>query len=276
MINDFNKEKNQIIYNEKLWRQIEIINEKFSKYNFDNIQCGVIKTYSKNTTKEKYGDDRFVQGGFTCKFKYKEFLAEKIYLEMPFFDNLISKYKSIWEAYELYEKLILDVFNAYRLYKDMSTAPQDLRNPFLKVFKSSEDRFEELKKYEEDLLDKRTYSPCFPLVDLRLSCTTYYNSYSRTDTYGWRNILECYNLAREKVIREGFIKHERAIVSDNLRYDVFKRDSFRCRICGAKASDGIKLEVDHIIPIAKGGKSILSNLQTLCERCNRGKGTKSM
>ncbi|MBR2352886.1 MAG: HNH endonuclease, partial [Clostridia bacterium] len=43
---------------------------------------------------------------------------------------------------------------------------------------------------------------------------------------------------------------------------------------GATSRDGVKLEVDHIIPVSKGGKSTLDNLQTLCERCNRGKGTK--
>ncbi|WP_294755493.1 HNH endonuclease signature motif containing protein, partial [uncultured Ruminococcus sp.] len=34
------------------------------------------------------------------------------------------------------------------------------------------------------------------------------------------------------------------------------------------------LEVDHIIPIAKGGKTEANNLQTLCWRCNREKGKK--
>ena len=57
-------------------------------------------------------------------------------------------------------------------------------------------------------------------------------------------------------------------------YDVLKRDGFKCCICGAKAKDGVKLEVDHIIPISKGGKSLMNNLQTLSERCNRGKRDK--
>lgn len=69
-------------------------------------------------------------------------------------------------------------------------------------------------------------------------------------------------------------KTERARVSQSVRYDILKRDNFRCRLCGRSAKDGIELEVDHIIPISKGGTSDLKNLQTLCRDCNRGKGSK--
>lgn len=34
------------------------------------------------------------------------------------------------------------------------------------------------------------------------------------------------------------------------------------------------LEVDHIVPVSKGGLSEPENLQTLCWRCNRAKGAK--
>lgn len=67
---------------------------------------------------------------------------------------------------------------------------------------------------------------------------------------------------------------ERAKMTPSLRYDVLKRDGYKCQICGATASDGVKLHVDHIIPIAKGGKTEMSNLQTLCDMCNFGKRDK--
>lgn len=69
-------------------------------------------------------------------------------------------------------------------------------------------------------------------------------------------------------------KIERAKMGDSLRYDVLKRDKFKCQICGRTSKDNVKLEVDHIIPVSKGGKTEISNLQTLCERCNRGKSNK--
>lgn len=68
---------------------------------------------------------------------------------------------------------------------------------------------------------------------------------------------------------------ERKPLSKKLRFEVFKRDSFRCQYCGRSAPDVI-LEVDHIIPVAEGGKNSLMNLITSCRDCNRGKGKKKL
>jgi hypothetical protein len=61
-----------------------------------------------------------------------------------------------------------------------------------------------------------------------------------------------------------------------LRYDVLKRDRFRCSICGATpASDlSVELHVDHIHPRSAGGETAMTNLRTLCSRCNLGKSDK--
>lgn len=72
--------------------------------------------------------------------------------------------------------------------------------------------------------------------------------------------------------RKRHIAQQRRLVSDRMRYDVLSRDGFRCVLCGATQKDGVTLHVDHIIPLAKGGLSEMSNLRTLCERCNLGKG----
>ena len=66
-------------------------------------------------------------------------------------------------------------------------------------------------------------------------------------------------------------KVERAKVSNKLRFAVYERDGYRCRRCGVSERYAT-LEVDHIIPISKGGKSTYENLQTLCSRCNYQKG----
>lgn len=66
---------------------------------------------------------------------------------------------------------------------------------------------------------------------------------------------------------------ERKAIGKKIRFEVFKRDSFRCQYCGRSAPDVI-LEVDHIIPVAEGGKNDVMNLITSCRDCNRGKGKK--
>ncbi len=64
------------------------------------------------------------------------------------------------------------------------------------------------------------------------------------------------------------------MMSDSIRYDVLKRDAFRCVICGRSAEDGVKLHVDHILPVSRGGKTEMGNLRTLCQSCNLGKRDK--
>ncbi|WKY46085.1 HNH endonuclease [Eubacteriaceae bacterium ES2] len=63
-------------------------------------------------------------------------------------------------------------------------------------------------------------------------------------------------------------------VNDRLRFKVLKRDNFKCCACGVSpAKDpSIELHVDHIIPWTKGGETVIENLQTLCSKCNLGKG----
>jgi len=56
-------------------------------------------------------------------------------------------------------------------------------------------------------------------------------------------------------------------VPDSMRAAVLVRDGGRCRRCRRS----INLEMDHIVPVSKGGKTEELNLQTLCRRCNRAK-----
>lgn len=86
---------------------------------------------------------------------------------------------------------------------------------------------------------------------------------------GWKETFKNY-----KVKNNQFAQKQRSLVKPGLRYDIFKRDNFRCQICGATQADGAKLHVDHIVPVSKGGKTEWSNLRTLCDRCNLGKGSK--
>lgn len=71
-------------------------------------------------------------------------------------------------------------------------------------------------------------------------------------------------------------KTERSKMSTRIRYDILERDGFKCNYCGAKPEIGnnVKLHVDHIIPVSKGGKTETDNLQVLCQTCNLGKSDK--
>jgi hypothetical protein len=66
-------------------------------------------------------------------------------------------------------------------------------------------------------------------------------------------------------------KAKRKSISKKTRFEVFKRDGFRCQYCGA-CPPGVLLHVDHIVAVASGGDNGIDNLVTSCEPCNLGKG----
>ncbi|MDR0910353.1 MAG: HNH endonuclease [Spirochaetaceae bacterium] len=74
--------------------------------------------------------------------------------------------------------------------------------------------------------------------------------------------------------KENIKIEDRHEIPIGLRYKILKRDNFRCSICGRSPATtlGLELHVDHIIPFSKSGKTVESNLRTLCSDCNIGKG----
>lgn len=62
-------------------------------------------------------------------------------------------------------------------------------------------------------------------------------------------------------------------ISNALRFEVFQRDRHTCQYCGRRAPE-VELEVDHLIPVARGGTDAFENLITSCRECNSGKSAK--
>lgn len=70
---------------------------------------------------------------------------------------------------------------------------------------------------------------------------------------------------------------KRTGVTASLRWQVFARDKFTCVYCGAQAGqDGVSLAADHVVSVADGGDNSMDNLVTACQRCNGGKGARSL
>ena len=64
-------------------------------------------------------------------------------------------------------------------------------------------------------------------------------------------------------------------LSKKIRFEVFKRDGFKCQYCGKSAPD-VVLHVDHINPVSNGGTNDIMNLITSCSECNLGKGATTL
>lgn len=90
------------------------------------------------------------------------------------------------------------------------------------------------------------------------------------------NIVELIKVLESKLTAKAFAKEQRALMTKKLREYIKKRDNFTCCNCGNSTykEPNLLLEIDHIIPVAKGGCTVEDNLQTLCWKCNRVKSDK--
>ena len=140
---------------------------------------------------------------------------------------------------------------------------------------------ERLKKYEEKLfLDNKLLPTTSFYIHVRLFLTNINGVHLTSkrcsfDSSTIRNVIYMLNQKRgdfylNEDIWQAICRVERGKVTNKMRFAIYQRDNNRCRKCGRRTGD---LEIDHIIPISKGGKSEYSNLQTLCHRCNVKKGS---
>ncbi len=67
------------------------------------------------------------------------------------------------------------------------------------------------------------------------------------------------------------IKYPNRYIPNQVREYILKRDNHKCQLeldgCTEMAE-----EIDHIIPLSKGGEGVIENLQASCLNCNRKKG----
>lgn len=68
--------------------------------------------------------------------------------------------------------------------------------------------------------------------------------------------------------------NQRSLMTRELREYIKHRDNYTCQICGKYMPDEVGLQIDHIIPVSKGGKTVPNNLQVLCSKCNARKSNK--
>ena len=89
-------------------------------------------------------------------------------------------------------------------------------------------------------------------------------------------IVELIKVLESKLTASALAKEQRNLMTKKLREFIKNRDNFTCCNCGNSThiEPNLLLEIDHIIPVAKGGCTVEDNLQTLCWKCNRSKSDK--
>ena len=90
------------------------------------------------------------------------------------------------------------------------------------------------------------------------------------------NLDRFVNYLAELVKFKKSVTGQRALMTTSLREKIKIRDNYTCKYCGNSTykEPNLLLEIDHIIPLSKNGLTTEDNLQTLCWKCNRTKGSK--
>ena len=94
------------------------------------------------------------------------------------------------------------------------------------------------------------------------------------DKHGIRECETCNNLFVDRP-RTRWCSLHCTPDSTRSRFIILERDKFKCIYCGKSSiEDGVKLHVDHVVPVIEGGQGRASNLVTACQKCNIRKHTK--
>lgn len=215
---------------------------------------------------------------------------------MSFFKNLLNKSKSNEEKRMNYlqEKYSEDIEN-YRIIK---AKKEEWIKPIFNHLKYIENiekitnNLHQAKKYDEELETlKKCAKYCFDnelisekiyetkeyynmIYHAKLYCNRKINMIKKEqDTLNFKPYFSEENKSKKIPFNNNSKKSDRKPIPNRIRHQVFQRDNYRCCECGARLEDGATLEIDHIVPVSRGGTNDISNLQTLCKACNRGKYT---
>lgn len=211
-----------------------------------------------------HGDaQELIPNQYYCKicdsFEEKEhFYSDNLHKESNYknYNESLQKFKSANHHFLKYNSRPLHGVNLF------SNIPEKMQGNFYRWLTKQKDRDDQIGDLSNDALSDKS----FPIGTNSLELIKTYLIVKSACDEAIQALEEAYTEFKSK-------NKNRSGISLKLRFDVFKTDNYKCRICGASARDfGVKLEVDHKIPIAEGGTNEKSNLWTLCFNCNRGKG----
>lgn len=183
---------------------------------------------------------------------------------------------------EVYEK---QIENLYRLVEELQTLRE--AKQIIENYKAEYQQYlNDVPTFIMENDEAGFYSRLgFAIIDENVLTVEYKFSYTSDGGLAQRfftvpmteeTIAELIKLLESKLTATAFAKEQRTLMTKKLREFIKSRDNFTCCNCGNSTYNepNLLLEIDHIIPIAKGGRTTEDNLQTLCWKCNRAKSDK--
>lgn len=238
-----NKEYEKFVLNHSVAiRQLQELNERTEFKQFDNISLS-----------KKYDNEHFFDE-ISPKDYLVYYLADKQFMV----SSLIAKVRDNQKAYSAYsEKIGLIRFNKYdteKIPKNSKKLSKTEQKLFKKVIKQPKLEFSiDVTLYQTNINGKLLFVKRWSFGEREIQALIVRINNKSNDFY------------LDEEIWKSLCKVERGNVSNKMRFAIYSRDGYRCCKCGKTTDD---LEIDHIYPISKGGKSVPENLQTLCHSCN--------
>lgn len=218
-------------------------------------------------------------------FSSKNFDEENVYDNEIYYDSISCEdyliYQLQFKKYDIEKEIKNIEYNKskYDLYKKEIISIEDF-GKYDNIGEVLNIRY--LVSLEKNIFQKNILKP---KTNFKLNVTLYCSKINgeiyggKSDIFSAEQILYLIERLNDKnrgfyndrEIWNALCRVERGRVSNKMRFSIYQRDGYRCRICG-RSEKYDYLEIDHIKPIAKGGKSEYNNLQTLCRRCNKNKG----
>ena len=249
---------------------VNVINHRYKKFVLEHSVS--LKTLDTINTKYKFKNvpnydmvHSYDNENFYCDISCRDYLTyQLVYIQKKVVNaiHIANENKSKYEDYksEVIGSCTLNTFDTDELLKNTK----------------------KLKKIESKMLEEKLLFPTieFKIVaKLILTNINDYYRHSKAVVFNSKTILDIIHDLNQKRgsfylnndIWNSICRVERGKVTNKLRFAIYARDGNRCRKCG-RSGRHYDLEIDHIIPIAKGGKTTYDNLQTLCHRCNVKKG----
>lgn len=222
-----NKIIDKLVKNSELYVNIRALNDKYSFTDLDNFYDSYQVRFKSNL-KTCNIDDYLLM---TIDNKYEELKKYKLN-----YDRLSSLYNEYLKKYETLNKFIKE---------------EEAKKLKINIGK--------YKKYQSIILDKNKIRKEYVFkviiyINYRSKKGFVKESiYKVYDKFKFSKIMdEYFEMKKGNRLIEISSRVERSKMSESLRYDVFKRDKYKCCICGMGSKDGVKLHVDHIIPVSKG------------------------
>lgn len=174
---------------------------------------------------------------------------EKYILAFGF--DVIDKHQSKvreWEQRSEY-KISRSIFKLIR--KRQYAKVRDAENTYLVTLQRKQTRYSQTNHV------RTPYTVYIIVEESYLSYEELSKYYHKLDEIGFETTTKKYHS-----------KNQRKLMTPELRFKIKERDSYTCQICGKVMYDEVGLHIDHIHPVSKGGKTVVSNLQVLCSKCN--------